>query len=155
MTANLPHALACVWQLCSAVSCVSWPGISAGAVLTVLLAVLRASACHSSPTAELAVLHGQSSKLAPVSKHSQGRLRDSQGGVHECYSSILIGTLQTWQVLLQQLLSFLQCHAQSQALLEGNMNSQVRLFVFESQGNVIVTLLIFVNTLARHFHCWN
>lgn len=156
MTANLPHALACVWQLCSALPRVSSPEILEQELCWQSCRQCSGlGACHSSLTAELAVQHGQSSKLAPISKQSRRELQDSQGGVYQCYHSVLISTLQTWQMLLQQLPSFVQCHATSQALLEGNMNSHVRLFVSGSQVNVIVTLLISVNKLVQHFHRWN
>lgn len=146
MAANLPHALACVWQLCRALSCVSPAEISEWELCwQSCWQCSGLGACHSSLSAELAVLHGQSLKLAPVSKQSGRDLQDSQGAVYQCYSSVLMSTLQTWQMLLQQLLSFLPCHAQSQASLGGNMNSHVRLFVSGSQVNVIVTLLIFIN----------
>lgn len=153
MAANLPHALACVWHLCSALSRVSPPEISERELRWRCCRQRSGlAACHSSLTAELAAQQGPSLELAPVSKQSRRDLQDSQGGVYRCYSSVLISTLQTWQMLLQQLLSSLQCrHAQSQALLEGNMNSHVRLFVSGSQVNAIVTLLILVNKLAQHF----
>lgn len=146
MAANLPHALACVWQLCSALSRVSPPEISERELRWWCCRQRSGlAACHSSLTAELAAQQGPSLELASVSKQSRRDLQDSQGGVYRCYSSVLISTL-------QQLLSSLQCrHAQSQALLEGNMNSHVRLFVSGSQVNAIVTLLILVNKLAQHF----